>query len=82
MANPKKSKVIGKRPYAKKSAYWDNRKSSTFTLNEDNSVLPEPIVDSEILQLGTIISIIDNWSDAQKSRNLRFINSKYEEFNY
>lgn len=82
MANPKKSKVIGKRPYAKKSAYWDNRKSSTFTLNEDNSVLPEPIVDSEILQLGTVISIIDNWSDAQKSRNLRFINSKYEEFNY
>lgn len=80
MSNQKKTQVVGKRPYAKKSSFWDRKKSSTFTSDEDGSVRPKSIVDSEILQLGTIINIMDNWNDAQKLRNLRFLNSKYENF--
>lgn len=83
MANPKKSKVVGKRPYAKKSAFWDNKKTSTFTtereLLSENHTQAAPKIDSEIAELGAVVNIIDGWDSAQKARNLRFIFSKYED---
>jgi hypothetical protein len=83
MANPKKSKVVGKRPYAKKASYWDNKKSGNFTsfTNETKAVCTDikTNLDSEIEQLASVCRTIDKWDSFQKERNLRFIFSKYSD---
>lgn len=78
MANQKKSKVVGKRPYSKKSSFWNGKKSVNFTQPEDNRpVIMDVKEDNEIKELSLACDIIDGWSDEQKARNLQFIFSKY-----
>lgn len=82
MAKSKKSKVISKRPYVKKSAKWNigntainagDGSKATLTIVEDQNTKE----DNEIVNLYTIVEIIEGWNEAERFRNLHFLHSKY-----
>ena len=71
----KVKKAAKKRPYKKK----------TFTTKElfQELVKPEPPPpkqDNELKELISIISIFDNWNPEQRSRNLKYLASRYYDF--
>ncbi len=78
------AKAVKKQP-AKKRV---NKKSSSrdiFTNKDSSGWVPlteqiEIKKDTEIRELAAVISIFDNWSDDQKTRNIRFLASKYWEY--
>jgi hypothetical protein len=41
---------------------------------------PEPDKDNEVELLAAIISIFDNWDSEQRSRNLKYLASRYYDF--
>jgi hypothetical protein len=72
-----------KKQPAKKRAY--NKKSPKWHQGQLKPVLIEPIPvseqkDMELAELTQIISIFSNWDADQKTRNIRFLASKYWEY--
>lgn len=81
MAKTRKSKLIPKRSYVKKSAKWNTNNTSgnadsnkaALTISEDQDTKE----DNEIVNLYSIVEIIERWSEAERFRNLQFLHSKY-----
>jgi hypothetical protein len=80
--NSKKKKQPAKRVYIKKSSKWT--KADTKKAIENIRLL-EPLpksenADMEIKELAQVVSIFGNWNDDQKTRNIRFLASKYWDY--
>jgi len=75
---PKKKKRV----YVKRSLKWT--KEDTRKALENIQLLEPPMQavkrDTEIQELTAVVSIFDNWTDDQKTRNIRFLASKYWEY--
>jgi len=77
MPKAAKKQPAKKRPYKKRAA-----KLTEVHLNPV-FIEPNPVSngkDMELAELTQIISIFSNWDDDQKTRNIRFLASKYWEY--
>jgi len=79
--NKSKKQPAKKRSYKKRSNLA--KKEKTIIANADSSELV-PLLkpakrDTEIQELAAICSIIENWNEDQKTRNLTFILSRYKD---
>jgi len=68
----RQSKTIAKKKAAKKRAY--NKKPKLVPVQP-----PSPL-DSELKELLAVISIFENWTIDQRSRNLKYLASRYYDF--
>lgn len=82
MQKATKKQPAKKRAYKKTSAKW-TKKDSKKAIENIQFVEPSfPITkkDSELQELAAVVSIFDNWTEDQKTRNIRFLASKYWEY--
>lgn len=78
-----KKQPAKKRAYVKKSAKWTNNDHKEAIQKIDLLLTPapkQPTPDNELKELLQIISIFDNWDSDQRSRNLKYIVSRYYDF--
>lgn len=75
-------KTAKKRAYVKKAAKWTNEdhKKAIQNINFLPPPLTQPKPDNELKELLQVISIFDNWNSDQRSRNLKYIVSRYYDF--
>lgn len=77
MKNAAKKQPRKKRVYVKKKASpkWVEEDSRNYDKPK------EPLKkDTELEELAAVVSIFDNWNGDQKTRNIRFLASKYWDY--
>lgn len=80
-----KKQPAKKRAYVKKAAKWTSEDHKKAIQNIDLLLTPplnapKPGPDNELKELLQVISIFDNWNSDQRSRNLKYIVSRYYDF--
>lgn len=78
-----KKQPAKKRAYVKKAAKWTNEDHKKAIQNIEllnPKLIQQPKPDNELKELLQIISIFDNWNSDQRSRNLKYLVSRYYDF--
>lgn len=77
-----KKQPAKKRAYNKKTTVLP-KENTVFSNTDSSEWVPELKTsqkDTELQELAAIISIFGNWTEDQKTRNIRFLASKYWEY--